>query len=217
MATEPDVNTNSWLSATTDDSPEMVSIRLDEFGGVLDSFSTTMMPGTVVWPHTLLDWGTLGHRHTDAHPTPAPEDPTAGLLQGYPSISVTPPFGNVNLDPSLGLVPVQDLPAVPASHGFNGKRDGHGRPICVCGTAYSRMYSLKRHIKTASVKELKASPPSALPSLPLGMALFPCMFCEKYQGTNAFPRRDYLRQHLKAFHKHHDGQIDAHIQACFPA
>lgn len=154
----------------------------------------------------------------------APESPTVGLLHSYPFAGVTPPpfdasGGNLNLNPFLGLGPVPEfVPAVPASHGFSGERDD-GRQTCVCGKHYATMYTLKRHIKTADAKELKALLSGPLLGLTPGPSStgFPCNFCEKYQGPNAFPRRDYLRQHLSVFHKHDKAQIDDYIRACFPA
>ncbi|XXH01936.1 hypothetical protein Hte_008299 [Hypoxylon texense] len=56
---------------------------------------------------------------------------------------------------------------------------------CVCGTKFTRLDALNRHITSQS---------SHMPQ-------FPCDYCYNRQGENAFRRYDDLVQHLKGYHK----------------
>ncbi|OTA60724.1 hypothetical protein K449DRAFT_466029 [Hypoxylon sp. EC38] len=67
----------------------------------------------------------------------------------------------------------------------HGEQGRHNPYACACGTKFSRLDALNRHITTKS------------PNAPQ----HPCKYCYNRQGSNGFRRRDHLIQHLKTYHK----------------
>ncbi|KAK4444735.1 hypothetical protein QBC34DRAFT_180018 [Podospora aff. communis PSN243] len=80
-------------------------------------------------------------------------------------------------------------------------------PACLCGNTFSRKDALNRHIQTASRRSSQAFLGSDTSDL------YPCTLCDKHRGTNAFKRRDHLRQHLgvKGLHKMNKAAVDKYI------
>ncbi|KAI2470356.1 hypothetical protein F4781DRAFT_430379 [Annulohypoxylon bovei var. microspora] len=67
-------------------------------------------------------------------------------------------------------------------HGAKERHDPYG---CVCGTKFTRLDALNRHITTQS------------PNTPQ----YPCEYCYDRQGESGFNRLDHLAQHLKNYHR----------------
>ncbi|KAI9643000.1 hypothetical protein NHQ30_008734 [Ciborinia camelliae] len=57
---------------------------------------------------------------------------------------------------------------------------------CSCGTLFSRIDVLNRHLK----------------SFDTGIPQYPCTFCKRHRGADGFRRKDHLSQHLKQYHHH---------------
>ncbi|KAI1659463.1 hypothetical protein F4813DRAFT_353055 [Daldinia decipiens] len=67
----------------------------------------------------------------------------------------------------------------------HGEKEGHNAYGCICGTTFTRLDALNRHISSKS----------------RNAAQYLCEYCYAYQGENAFSRRDHLTQHLKVYHR----------------
>ncbi|CAG8960729.1 hypothetical protein HYFRA_00002265 [Hymenoscyphus fraxineus] len=65
----------------------------------------------------------------------------------------------------------------------HSKQSGHSSYKCTCGSGFSRIDSLNRHIR------------DFLPGI------YACTFCTRHVGNNAFRRKYHLIQHLKGYHK----------------
>lgn len=69
----------------------------------------------------------------------------------------------------------------------HAKQSQHLPYTCQCLQKFSRMDCLVRHIQNFEP-----------------VSTFPCPYCTKYDGKNAFSRRDHLAQHLRRVHKIED-------------
>ncbi|KAI1396772.1 hypothetical protein F4819DRAFT_491202 [Hypoxylon fuscum] len=67
----------------------------------------------------------------------------------------------------------------------HGEKKGHSPYGCICGTKFTRLDALNRHVTSQS----RVAPQ------------YPCEYCYNHQGENGFRRRDHLTQHLKVYHK----------------
>ncbi|RYP57665.1 hypothetical protein DL770_010611 [Monosporascus sp. CRB-9-2] len=67
----------------------------------------------------------------------------------------------------------------------HAKGTSHHAYGCICGSKFTRLDALNRHITNKS---------SDAPQ-------YPCGYCYRHQGTNGFRRYDHLVQHLKGYHK----------------
>ncbi|KAI1263599.1 hypothetical protein F5Y18DRAFT_393520 [Xylariaceae sp. FL1019] len=63
---------------------------------------------------------------------------------------------------------------------------------CNCGALFTRKCSLQRHVTKFNKNN---------------NARFPCPECPKYQGKQAFIRKDHLVQHLRVFHRHGKAEL----------
>jgi hypothetical protein len=70
----------------------------------------------------------------------------------------------------------------------HANKTGHAPYRCQCGTIFSRLDVLYRHIQTFQ------------PAI-----FYPCPHCKKHRGPRAFVRRDHLRQHLRGYHNIESG------------
>ncbi|KIW03452.1 uncharacterized protein PV09_05222 [Verruconis gallopava] len=78
---------------------------------------------------------------------------------------------------------------------------GHTCYVCPydgCSKVYSAHTSLLRHVKTQH---------EDLPG-------FPCIYCKKYRGKDAFKRKDHLAQHLRNYH--HIGEKESGARLSCP-
>ncbi|KAI1454038.1 hypothetical protein F4805DRAFT_477860 [Annulohypoxylon moriforme] len=67
----------------------------------------------------------------------------------------------------------------------HGVREGHDPYACACGSKFSRLDALNRHITTKSPHAPK----------------YPCEYCYDHQGRNGFYRHDHLVNHLRNYHR----------------
>ncbi|KAI0479963.1 hypothetical protein F4859DRAFT_477902 [Xylaria cf. heliscus] len=75
-------------------------------------------------------------------------------------------------------------------------------PVCHCGTNFTRLSSLERHVQS-NTGQLSPN--------------YPCPECSTYQGKNGFVRKDHLKQHLRGVHQWDAGQLAIlfpHSQSC---
>ncbi|KAH8819389.1 hypothetical protein F5884DRAFT_825944 [Xylogone sp. PMI_703] len=75
----------------------------------------------------------------------------------------------------------------------HAKATSHAPYLCHCGAAFSRLDVLMRHIRTFDP----------------ATARFPCTYCTRFSGPNAFSRKDHLANHLRNYHKIEDNEDDA--------
>ncbi|CAJ2510736.1 Uu.00g063610.m01.CDS01 [Anthostomella pinea] len=66
----------------------------------------------------------------------------------------------------------------------HGKQKGHSPYGCTCGQKFTRHDTLKRHISENSANALQ----------------YPCHYCDRHTGDQAFKRADHLTQHLRVYH-----------------
>ncbi|KAN0099238.1 hypothetical protein V8E51_013013 [Hyaloscypha variabilis] len=66
----------------------------------------------------------------------------------------------------------------------HAKQTQHGAYVCNCGVTFTRLDVLGRHIQTFNRSKS-----------------YPCTYCSKFSGPEAFTRRDHLTQHLRGYHK----------------
>jgi hypothetical protein len=76
----------------------------------------------------------------------------------------------------------------------------HKPYICDCGTSFSRIDVLNRHLKSFSTD----------------IPQHPCPFCRRHRGINGFRRKDHLLQHFRQYH-HHDTDTTHPELAEYPA
>lgn len=62
---------------------------------------------------------------------------------------------------------------------------------CECGSRYSRIDVLNRHLDSFSTADPE----------------FPCMYCKRHRGAQGFKRKDHLMQHLRNYHHHGPGHV----------
>jgi hypothetical protein len=70
----------------------------------------------------------------------------------------------------------------------HGRETQHAPYRCRCGTTFSRLDVLRRHIHTFQPK-----------------VSYPCPHCKKHRGSRAFARLDHLTQHLRGYHNMESG------------
>jgi uncharacterized Zn-finger protein len=66
----------------------------------------------------------------------------------------------------------------------HAKEKQHQPYSCECGTAFSRLDILSRHLESVSTE----------------MPKYPCRLCKRHRGDNGFRRLDHLRQHERNYH-----------------
>ncbi|KAI0966002.1 hypothetical protein F4678DRAFT_309057 [Xylaria arbuscula] len=67
----------------------------------------------------------------------------------------------------------------------HAKDQKHSPYACFCGVKFARNDVLIRHLKSFTKES----------------AQYPCTFCKRHRGKQAFRRRDHLVQHLRGYHK----------------
>jgi hypothetical protein len=83
--------------------------------------------------------------------------------------------------------------ALLASH---ARETQHAPYRCQCGTTFSRLDVLRRHIQ------------SFQPEIS-----YPCLHCKKHRGPRAFRRLDHLTQHLRGYHNIESGDESDEISS----
>ncbi|KAI1300794.1 hypothetical protein F5Y03DRAFT_363592 [Xylaria venustula] len=68
----------------------------------------------------------------------------------------------------------------------------HSPYKCFCGVKFARCDVLIRHLKSFTKESAK----------------YPCTFCRRHRGKQAFRRRDHLVQHLQGYHKMEPEEIN---------
>ncbi|RYP78449.1 hypothetical protein DL771_000634 [Monosporascus sp. 5C6A] len=79
----------------------------------------------------------------------------------------------------------------------HGKDTDHHPYACHCGKDFSRLDSLKRHLKSRAAGSETCK----------WKAKHSCPFCTKYDGEKGFDRRDHLLQHLRGRHHFEENGI----------
>ncbi|KAI1178190.1 hypothetical protein F4777DRAFT_129155 [Nemania sp. FL0916] len=72
----------------------------------------------------------------------------------------------------------------------HGQDEGHRPYGCICGSVFTCLYTLNRHIADKN-----------------NAAKFPCPLCEQDEAPRAFPRVEHLYQHFRHFHKIAAGRV----------
>lgn len=72
----------------------------------------------------------------------------------------------------------------------------HSPYRCRCGTFFSRLDVLRRHIQTFQPE-----------------ISYPCPHCKKHRGSRAFARLDHLTQHIRGYHHMESGDDSDEIQS----
>lgn len=67
---------------------------------------------------------------------------------------------------------------------YHAKEKQHQPYACECGSRFSRLDVLNRHLQSVGV----------------GGPQYPCRYCRRYRGSNGFRRRDHLTQHIRNYH-----------------
>ncbi|KAI1376846.1 hypothetical protein F4677DRAFT_445168 [Hypoxylon crocopeplum] len=88
-------------------------------------------------------------------------------------------FGNAATNLAAGEM----IPPLSVELRKHGQSEGHSPYGCTCGTKFTRLDALNRHITTH-----------------YDAPQYPCGYCYARRGEKGFPRRDNLVQHLKGFH-----------------
>jgi hypothetical protein len=81
----------------------------------------------------------------------------------------------------------------------HAKEEQHQPYACECGSQFSRLDVLHRHLEKYSKR-----PPQ-----------HPCQYCNRHRGPKAFRRADHLKQHLRNYH-HLEVEDEARISIDFP-
>lgn len=68
----------------------------------------------------------------------------------------------------------------------------HQPYACECGSSFSRLDVLNRHLEKFDLEDPK----------------YPCKYCRRHRGPNGFRRLDHLRQHVRSYH-HHEVDSDS--------
>jgi len=82
--------------------------------------------------------------------------------------------------------------------GLHASNTGHASFICKhdgCEKKFSRLDTYQRHQRTHREDAKR----------------FPCKYCRKYRGKNAFKRKDHLTQHVRNYHHIGEGEQIGHM------